>query len=146
MKKIMILFTIISLNTVANNIQTKLSHTKVVRDKEGKLEKVQANLVSPGDILEYTFTIDNQETESIKNLNPAIPVPTGTTLIPNTEKPKEAFVSVNGRDFHPYPIKVNGEEVDLNEYRIVSWNVEKLEPGEKIELQMQVLVNGGDEE
>ena len=145
MKKILVMF-ILVVSTVFAEVKTHLSNMKVVKNDKGVVERVEAKNVSPGDILEYTFTIDNQETESIKNLNPAIPVPTGTTLIPNTEKPKEAFVSVNGRDFHPYPIKVNGEEVDLNEYRIVSWNVEKLEPGEKIELQMQVLVNGGDEE
>ena len=117
---------------------------KIVKDDKGGIEKVEAKNVSPGDILEYTFTIDNQEEEAIENLNPTIPVPKGTTIVPNTGKPSNYLVSINGRDYYPYPIEVDGKPVELSEYKGVGWNVDELKPGEKAEFQMQVKLNGGE--
>lgn len=143
MKKILVMF-ILVVSTVFAEVKTHLSNMKIVKDDKGGIEKVEAKNVSPGDILEYTFTIDNQEEEVIKNLNPAIPVPTGTTIVPNTGKPSNYLVSINGRDYYPYPIKVDGNPVELSSYKGVGWNVEELKPGEKAEFQMQVKLNGGE--
>ncbi|MGL4865298.1 MAG: hypothetical protein ACRC4T_19555 [Cetobacterium sp.] len=143
MKKILVMF-ILVVSTVFAEVKTHLSNMKVVKNDKGVVERVEAKNVSPGDILEYTFTIDNQEEEVIKNLNPAIPVPTGTTIVPNTGKPSNYLVSINGRDYYPYPIKVDGKPVELSSYKGVGWNVEELKPGEKAEFQMQVKLNGGE--
>lgn len=143
MKKILLLFVLLVSTTFAE-VKTHLSNMKIVKDDKGGIEKVEAKNVSPGDILEYTFTIDNQEEEVIKNLNPAIPVPTGTTIVPNTGKPSNYLVSINGRDYYPYPIEVDGKPVELSSYKGVGWNVEELKPGEKAEFQMQVKLNGGE--
>ena len=143
MKKILLLFVLLVSTTFAE-VKTHLSNMKIVKDNKGGIEKIEAKNVSPGDILEYTFTIDNQEEEVIKNLNPAIPVPTGTTIVPNTGKPSNYLVSINGRDYYPYPIEVDGKPVELSSYKGVGWNVEELKPGEKAEFQMQVKLNGGE--
>ncbi|MHA4989710.1 hypothetical protein [Cetobacterium somerae] len=143
MKRILILF-ILVVSTVFAEVKTHLSNMKIVKDDKGGIEKVEAKNVSPGDILEYTFTIDNQEEEGIENLNPTIPVPKGTTIVPNTGKPSNYLVSINGRDYYPYPIEVDGKPVELSEYKGVGWNVDELKPGEKAEFQMQVKLNGGE--
>lgn len=143
MKKILILF-ILLVSTVFAEVKTHLSNMKIVKDDKGGIEKVEAKNVSPGDILEYTFTIDNQEEEAIENLNPTIPVPKGTTIVPNTGKPSNYLVSINGRDYYPYPIEVDGKPVELSEYKGIGWNVDELKPGEKAEFQMQVKLNGGE--
>lgn len=143
MKKILLLFVLL-VSTSFAEVKTHLSNMKIVKDNKGGIEKVEAKNVSPGDILEYTFTIDNQEEEAIKNLNPAIPVPAGTTIVPNTGKPSNYLVSINGRDYYPYPIEVDGKPVELSSYKGVGWNVDELKPGEKAEFQMQVKLNGGE--
>lgn len=143
MKKILILF-ILVVSTVFAEVKTHLSNMKIVKDDKGGIERVEAKNVSPGDILEYTFTIDNQEEEVIKNLNPTIPVPKGTTIVPDTGKPSSYLVSINGRDYYPYPIEVDGKPVELSSYKGVGWNVDELKPGEKAEFQMQVKLNGGE--
>lgn len=143
MKKILILF-ILLVSTIFAEVKTHLSNMKIVKDDKGGIEKVEAKNVSPGDILEYTFTIDNQEEEAIENLNPTIPVPKGTTIVPNTGKPSNYLVSINGRDYYPYPIEVDGKPVELSEYKGIGWNVDELKPGEKAEFQMQVKLNGGE--
>ena len=143
MKKILLLFVLLVSTTFAE-VKTHLSNMKIVKDGKGGIEKVEAKNVSPGDILEYTFMIDNQEEEAIKNLNPTIPVPKGTTIVPDTGKPSNYLVSINGRDYYPYPIKVDGQPVELSNYKGVGWNVEELKPGEKAEFKMQVKLNGGE--
>ncbi|WP_418966113.1 hypothetical protein [Cetobacterium sp.] len=143
MKKILVLFILI-VSTVFAEVKTHLGSMKIMKNDKGGVEKVEAKNVSPGDILEYTFTIDNQEEEAIKNLNPTIPVPAGTTIVPDTGKPSNYLVSINGRDYYPYPIEVDGKPVELSSYKGVGWNVAELKPGEKAEFQMQVKLNGGE--
>lgn len=143
MKRIIVLFLLI-VSTIFAEVKTELKHRKIVKNEKGTIEKVAPESVSPGDILEYTFIIDNLEQESIKNLSPTIPVPNGTTLIPETGNPSNYLVSINGRDFFPYPIKVDGVPVQDSEYKGVSWNIEELKPEEKVELQVQVKINGGE--
>ncbi|MGL5350252.1 MAG: hypothetical protein ACRCZO_18715 [Cetobacterium sp.] len=143
MKRIILLFVLI-VSTVFGEVKTHLGSMKLIKDESGSIQKVPAENASPGDILEYTFSIDNQEEEIIKNLSPTIPVPTGTSLVPETATPDNYLVSINGRDYYPYPIKVDGEPVELSSYLGVGWNIDELKPGEKLELQMQVKLNGGE--
>ncbi|MGL6098284.1 MAG: hypothetical protein ACRC0G_01535, partial [Fusobacteriaceae bacterium] len=64
-------------------------------------------------------------------------------FIPNKGLPSDYLVSVNERDFLPYPIMIDGVQVQDSQYRLVSWNIEKLEPGKSLNLEIQVKVNGG---
>ncbi|WP_297597668.1 hypothetical protein [uncultured Cetobacterium sp.] len=143
MKKILLMFILIG-SVVLGEVKTQLKSMKISKSGDGKIERVEAKNVSPGDILEYTFMIDNEEQEVIKNLNPTIPVPSGTSLIPDTGKPSNYLVSVNGRDFYKYPIEVDGKPVPLSDYKSVGWNVEELKPGEKLEFKVEVKLNGGE--
>ncbi|MGL4903641.1 MAG: hypothetical protein ACRDDH_18335, partial [Cetobacterium sp.] len=120
-----------------------LKSYKVLVDKEGVETKVEAQSAAPGDIIEYNFFIANETEEALERLNPTIPVPMGTSFIANKTEPSNYLVSVNERDFLPYPILADGNPVDDSQYRLVSWNIEKLEPGKSLNLEIQVKVNGG---
>ncbi|MGL5049733.1 MAG: hypothetical protein ACRC6E_03760, partial [Fusobacteriaceae bacterium] len=88
--------------------------------------------------------IANETEESLKKINPTIPVPSGTTFLPNKAEPSNYLVSVNERDFLPYPIMVDGNPVNDSEYKLISWNVEELEAGKNLNLEIRVKVNGGE--
>lgn len=143
MKRLLVLFLVL-VTTIFAEVKTELKSYKVLVDKEGVETKVEAQSAAPGDIIEYNFFIANETEEALERLNPGIPVPVGTTLIPNETTPEGYLVSINQRDFYPYPILEEGVPVNDSEYRLVSWNIEKLEPGKSLNLDIQVKVNGGD--
>lgn len=144
MRRVLLLFLLV-ISVAFGEVKTQLSNMKIVKDGKGGVEAVEPKDVSPGDILEYTFTIDNQEEEAIKNLNPTIPVPNGTTIVPDTGNPTPYVVSINGRDYYPYPIEVDGNPVELSSYKNIGWNVDELKPGERVEFKVQVKLNGGEQ-
>nr|WP_307775365.1 hypothetical protein [uncultured Cetobacterium sp.] len=141
MKKVLLLF-ILAVTSVFAEITTELSSYKIVRNSEGKIEKVSAEQASPGDIVSYEFYIKNGSEEIIYNLNPIIPIPEGTTLIPDTITPKKGYkVSSNGRDFVEYPIKIDNVEISTGEYRGVSWEISQLDKEMEVTLELQVRIN-----
>ncbi|MBC2856412.1 MAG: hypothetical protein RR191_05275 [Cetobacterium sp.] len=139
MKKLLTLFMIISA-TIFAEIKTELVAQKVVTSSEGKIERVSAENANPGDIINYSFFMTNEDNETATNLNPTIPIPMGTSLIPDTISPKDFKVTINGRDFYDFPIKVDGKDVPNSEYRVVSWSIPELKAkGEKkVELSVQI--------
>ncbi|MGL5983420.1 MAG: hypothetical protein ACRCZR_08835, partial [Cetobacterium sp.] len=62
---------------------------------------------------------------------------------PTEGLPSNYLVSINERDFSPYPIMVDGVQVEDSQYRLVGWNIEKLAAGESLNLEIKVKVNGG---
>ncbi|MGL5902637.1 MAG: hypothetical protein ACRCZO_08100 [Cetobacterium sp.] len=142
MKRLLVLFLVL-VTTAFAEVKTELKSYKVNVDKEGVQSKVEAAEAAPGDIILYNFFISNETEEALEKINPTIPVPTGTTFIPNKGLPSNYLVSVNERDFLPYPIMIDGVQVQDSQYRLVSWNIEKLEPGKSLNLEIQVKVNGG---
>ncbi|WP_047382704.1 hypothetical protein [Cetobacterium sp. ZWU0022] len=142
MKRILVLFLVL-VTTIFAEVKTELTSYKVLVDKDGVKSKVEATEATPGDIIGYNFFISNGTEEALERISPTIPVPAGTTFIPDEGDPKNYLVSINERDFSPYPIMQDGVPVDDSQYRLVSWNIEKLEPGESLNLEIQVKVNGG---
>ncbi|MGL4425296.1 MAG: hypothetical protein ACRCZR_07230 [Cetobacterium sp.] len=142
MKRLLVLFLVL-VTTAFAEVKTELKSYKVIVDKEGVQSKVEAAEAAPGDIILYNFFISNETEAALEKINPTIPVPTGTTFIPNKGLPSDYLVSVNERDFLPYPIMIDGVQVQDSQYRLVSWNIEKLEPGKSLNLEIQVKVNGG---
>lgn len=142
MKRILVLFLVL-VTTIFAEVKTELTSYKVLVDKDGVKSKVEATEATPGDIIGYNFFISNGTEEALERISPTIPVPSGTTFMPDEGDPKNYLVSVNERDFSPYPIMQDGAPVDDSQYRLVSWNIEKLEPGESLNLEIQVKVNGG---
>ncbi|MGL4653457.1 hypothetical protein [Cetobacterium sp.] len=142
MKRILVLFLIL-VTTIFAEVKTELTSYKVLVDKEGVKSKVEATEAAPGDIIGYNFFISNGTEEALEKISPTIPIPSGTTFIPEEGEPKNYLVSINERDFSPYPIMQDGVPVDDSQYRLVSWNIEKLAPGESLNLEVQVKVNGG---
>ncbi|MGL5357228.1 MAG: hypothetical protein ACRDAQ_11930 [Cetobacterium sp.] len=142
MKRLLVLFLVL-VTTAFAEVKTELKSYKVIVDKEGVQSKVEATEAAPGDIILYNFFINNETEEALEKINPTIPVPTGTTFIPDKGLPSNYLVSVNERDFLPYPIMIDGVQVQDSQYRLVSWDIEKLEPGKSLNLEIQVKVNGG---
>ncbi|MGL5544808.1 MAG: hypothetical protein ACRDB6_06840 [Cetobacterium sp.] len=142
MKRLLVLFVML-VSTVFAEVKTELKSFKIV-DKEGVQSRVEATEATPGDIILYEFFISNETEEALERINPTIPVPVGTTFIPNKSEPSNYLVSINERDFLPYPIMRDGNPVNDSEYRLVNWNVEKLAAGESLNLSIEVKVNGGE--
>ncbi|MGL5972023.1 MAG: hypothetical protein ACRCZ1_02130 [Cetobacterium sp.] len=142
MKKLFVLLFVLA-TTVFADVKTELKSFKIV-DKAGVQSKVEVKEAAPGDIIAYNFFISNETEEALDKINPTIPVPSGTTFIPDKSQPSNYLVSVNERDFLPYPIMVDGKPVDDSQYKLVGWNIEKLEPGKSLTLEIQVKVNGGE--
>ncbi|MGL6066808.1 MAG: hypothetical protein ACRC0R_06990 [Cetobacterium sp.] len=142
MKRLLVLFLVL-VTTAFAEVKTELKSYKISVDKEGVQSKVEAAEAAPGDIILYNFFINNETEEALEKINPTIPVPTGTTFIPTEGLPSNYLVSINERDFSPYPIMVDGVQVEDSQYRLVSWDIEKLEPGKSLNLEIQVKVNGG---
>lgn len=142
MKKILMVLFLLG-TTLFAEVKTQLTSTKVI-SKEGKIEKVSADTAQPGDILNYNFHITNEDINSVKNLNPTIPVPLGTTLIPESISPKNFKVSTNGKDFLKFPILENGTPVPNSAYRAVLWNIESLDRNKELTVQLNVQINNTD--
>lgn len=141
MKRLLVLFLVL-VTTVFAEVKTELKSYKVTVEN-GEVVKTEAQSAAPGDIIQYDFLISNGTEEALERMNPTIPVPVGTTLLPDKGKPSNYLVSTNERDFYPYPIMEDGKPVDDSAYRLVSWNIEKLDAGKSINLEIQVKVNGG---
>ncbi|MGL5638810.1 MAG: hypothetical protein ACRCW7_05655 [Cetobacterium sp.] len=141
MKRILVLFLVL-VTTIFAEVKTELKSYKIV-DKEGVQSKVEVTEASPGDIIGYDFFISNETEQALEKINPTIPVPIGTTFIPNKSEPSDYLVSINERDFLPYPIIRDGVAVNDSEYRLVTWNIQKLDAGQSLNLGIQVKVNGG---
>ncbi|MGL4534499.1 MAG: hypothetical protein ACRCUA_05535 [Fusobacteriaceae bacterium] len=142
MKKLLLLLLVLA-TTVFAEVKTELKSFKIV-DKAGTQSRIEVKEATPGDTIAYNFFISNETEKALDKINPTIPVPNGTTFIPNKSQPSNYLVSINERDFLPYPITIDGKPVDDSQYRLVGWNIEKLDSGKSLNLEIQVKVNGGD--
>lgn len=95
----------------------------------------------PGEKILYTFTLIN-DTESMQKVNPVIPIPEGTTLLPTSVKPKDYVVSLDGINFVKHPIKdKDGNDISDSLYRAIKWEVDTLKKNEKLMTSVEVEIN-----
>lgn len=131
------------------DLDIKLIAQKVVKTPDGKERFVSSDKAVPGDVIPYTATYKNTGKGVIRELEPNLPIPTGTEFIPDSAKPKPAMASIDGKKFEPVPIKrkvvIDGKEVEKEvpqtQYRALRWKVDMLEAGKdfKVEARVKVL-------
>lgn len=136
-KMLLLLFTMFTISTYS--LEVKLEAKQVIKvDGEEKL--VDVVNVKPGDVIEYILTIKNNENKGITGIRPSIPIHESLTLTERKITPKYK-VTLDGETFKNYPIRnTEGVPVELDKYRGISWELNKLEPGEKKEYVVSVKV------
>ena len=114
-----------------------LSQVKIVKNGDQELRQ-SADLMKPGEIIEYTVVYINPDKATVKNLKATLPVPAGMEFMPATAAPKEVEVSTDGTTFGKFPIlrkekDRDGKEVEkpvrLSEYRFLRWSLGDLNAG-----------------
>lgn len=130
------------------DLDIKLVAQKVIKTPDGEERFVSAEKAVPGDVILYTATYRNVGKGTIRELEPNLPIPTGTEFIPDSAKPKPALASIDGKKFEPVPIKrkvvVDGKEVEQEvpqtQYKALRWKVDTLEAGKEFKVEARVKV------
>lgn len=138
MKRVLMFFFLLT-TAIFAEVKTQLSAEKLLPDGE----IIVAESATPGETVIYTYTMKNTDSKSVKNLNPSLKVPHGTTLLPAKITTPNFKVSLDEVEFLPYPIKdKEGNPVDESLYRAVSWNIAELKGDEERAVKLGVQING----
>lgn len=144
MKKILLvsLFLFGSISNYIFALNTHLSADKIIVNQIGEEIRSRADNVNPGDIIEYIYTIENDNKLSAYYLQPAIPIPKETKLIPKSIFPDNFKVSVDGINFIDFPVlDQEKEEVPASAYKIIKWNIDELKSKEVIDVRLRVKID-----
>lgn len=132
----------------AATVEAKLEVRKVVRGSGASEAFASGDVVKPGDVIEYVATFRNTTDKPVRNLEPTLPLPEQTELVPGSARPASARASLDTREFAVLPLKrksvANGrdtiETVPYREYRALRWAPVDLEPGKSIGVSARVKV------
>ena len=111
---------------------------KVVPLADGKERLVHAVEVRPGEVVQYVATYRNAFAAGIRDLQPALPIPTGMQFVPRSATPQPTHASLDGRVFEPIPLtrlvkladgSVRTQAVPASEYRALRWSLGDLAAG-----------------
>jgi len=117
---------------------------------DGKSVLRPAAAAKPGDVLEYRATYANHGDAPVAHLQATVPIPAGTTFVPDTPVPSAAQASTDAKNFAPLPllhhvVRADGaaydEPVPASEIRALRWDVGSLEPGRSTVVRLHVRVN-----
>ncbi|MGX6591080.1 hypothetical protein [Cetobacterium ceti] len=142
MKKSLLFFTFLftaafSFAKVECNLEV---HKMMMENNQPKMMSVR--MADPGDTLVYSLNVTNNENAAVTNLNPTLPVPNYTTLVPDLVTPNNFMVSTNNKDYKPYPIlDREGKPIPNSEYRSVKWDLNNLNVKESQMFKIGVKVN-----
>lgn len=110
-----------------------LTQHKVVKDAQGREQRVDAGAVKPGDLVEYTATYTNNTGKPVTGLIADLPIPEGLEYQPRSAKPGATLVQAATRDaaFGPEPLMRKGagnrlEAVPYADYRALRWSLGQL--------------------
>ncbi len=129
-------------------LQISLVRSKIVLDNGKELSKA-ADVARPGDLLEEVATYTNVSKATLKNLEPTLPVPPNTELVPGSIKPANARASLDGASFSALPLKrkirqANGVETEQvvppAEYRYLRWYPGDLPAGKSMNVSARFKV------
>ena len=108
-----------------------------------------ADKAKPGDVIQYEAVYRNSGATAVQGLQATVPVPKGLTFVAGSSKPAGAQASLDGKTFQPIPLmrevkKVNGptvkQAVPLAEYRALRWNIDLLDGGKEVSVQLRAEV------
>ncbi len=119
-------------------IQTQFKAYKVYFLANELEELEPASSVSPGDVVAYVARHRNASPQRLLNVDFAIPIPCGTTLWQGSVQPDHgALVDEIHQTFNTTAANTT---VAKNQKR-VAWRVDRLEPGQSIELKIRVSID-----
>ena len=129
-------------------VEAKLEVRKVVRGAGASEAFASGDVVKPGDVIEYVATFRNTTDKPVRNLEPTLPLPEQTELVPGSARPASARASLDARDFAVLPLKrktvANGREtveaVPYREYRALRWPSLDLAAGQSVTVSARVRV------
>jgi hypothetical protein len=110
-------------------IQTQFKAFKVIFLANGQEELEPASGVSPGDVVAYVAVHRNVSQKRLLNTDFAIPIPYGTTLWQGSVWPAEG-------QLRKPDLATKSKELP----RVV-WRVERLEPGQSVQLKLRVSID-----
>lgn len=110
-------------------IESRLEAKKVIRASDGRESLVAADVVKPGDLIEYVATYRNTSREPVRNLEATLPIPPHTELVAGSARPANAKASVDARAFGDVPLtrptqrdgRARNENIPYREYRYLRW-------------------------
>lgn len=133
----------------ASPVSAKLVQKLISTGADGKELLTDVSQVKPGDKLQYELTYSNAGTSGIKGLLATLPIPAGTSYLPDTAMPAPAAVSADGVQFAPPPLKrqiqrngrVVEETVPPQEYKALRWSISDLPANESVTVKARIEVN-----
>ena len=123
-------------------VQILLTQQKVIKDKNGKEQKIDAANVLPGDIVEYQATYRNVSKGRVSGLLADLPIPEGLAYVEGSATPAAGLKAAAVKT--PSPASVSalplmGKDatgttvrLPLSDYRVLRWNVGTLAPGAQV--------------
>lgn len=116
----------------ASPIQTQFKAFKVHFLANGQEELETASSVSPGDVVAYVAQHRNVSQRRLLKVDFAIPIPWGTTLWEGSVQPADGKLIG--------ATKQSAASKSTDRARVV-WRVERLDPGQSIELKLRVSID-----
>jgi len=123
------------------NLSISLQARKVLKLTDGQERLILSKRAFPGELIQYDVHVVNQGIKPLNNVSPMIPIPKGMVFVPKSAKPAPAEASLDGRSFHPIPLKrmttlANGETKEVlvpsTEYRALRWHLGSMAAGKEI--------------
>lgn len=119
----------------ADALESTLEAHKVVRAANGEERFASADLVRPGDELEYRSIYRNVSAKPLNEIVATLPIPEGYEYMEGTASAK-ALASSDGKLFAPLPlmrlVEIDGRKelrpVPYSEYRFLRWHIGVLSP------------------
>ena len=129
-------------------VEATLEVRKVVRGAGASEAFASGDVVKPGDVIEYVATFRNTTDKPVRNLEPTLPLPEQTELVPGSARPASVRASLDSREFAVLPLKrktvANGREtietVPYREYRALRWAPVELAAGKSTRVSARVRV------
>lgn len=137
-------------------VAVELVQFKVIKGADGKEQFLPADAVMPGDIIEYRATYRNTTTKPVSGMAATLPIPQGTDYLPRSASAPGGLVAeaaTAGGSFGREPLtrkvkgpdgKLHDEPVPYAEYRMLRWNIDRLNGKGELTVTARVRIEGGE--
>ena len=127
-------------------VSTKVMAFLVAEDNDGQQTLVPVTAetqLQKGNVIEYQGHFTNNSTDRQRKMTVTMTIPEEVTLV-GSISPEFPFASVDGKDYNPAPLRgrVGGQlqEIPLQYYRGLRWDIEALGLGETAVVKYQAVV------
>jgi len=137
----------------ASPVSVHLVQYKIVVGADGKEQRLPADKVKPGDVIEYEATYQNSLAKPVNGLVADLPVPEALEYIGKSARPVAVLAATKAEraagHFAPEPLVrsvagpnglIRKEQVPLAEYRELHWNVGTLAGGKAVTVSARMRV------